>query len=68
MARTIRTSDGDRLDSLCFRYYGDLQGTVEAVLDKNPGLADIAQPYGAGVLIVLPDIEVQVEKPIQLWS
>ena len=68
MARTIRTSDGDRLDILCFRYYGDLQGTVEAVLDANPGLPDIAQPYAAGVVIVLPDIEVQVEKPIQLWS
>ena len=68
MARTIRTSDGDRLDILCFRYYGDLQGTVEAVLDANPGLADIAQPYAANVVIVLPDIDVQVEKPIQLWS
>lgn len=68
MARTIRTSDGDRLDILCFRYYGDLQGTVEAVLDANLGLADIAQPYAAGVVIVLPDIDVQVDKPIQLWS
>lgn len=68
MARTIRTSDGDRLDSLCFRYYGDLAGTVEAVLDANPGLAAVAQPYDAGVVIVLPDIAVQPGKPIQLWS
>ena len=30
MAKTIRTSDGDRLDSLCYRYYGRLNGMVEA--------------------------------------
>ena len=66
MARTIRTSDGDRLDTLCFRYYGNLNGTVEAVLDANPGLAAVAQPFDAGVVIVLPDIDVTPEKPISL--
>ena len=33
MAKTLRTSDGDALDTLCFRFYGTLQGTVEAVYD-----------------------------------
>lgn len=68
MARTIRTSDGDRLDSLCWRYYGRLNGTVEAVIAANPGLASIPQPFAAGIVIVLPDLPVQVEKPVQLWS
>jgi phage tail protein X len=68
MAKTIRTSDGDRLDTLCFRYYGNLMRIVEAVLDANPGLANIVQPFAAGVVIVLPDINVTPEKPIQLWS
>lgn len=68
MAKTIRTSDGDRLDALCFRYYGSTAGTVEAVLDANPGLADIQQPYPVGVVIVLPDLTAQVGKQVQLWS
>ena len=54
MARTIRTSDGDRLDILCFRYYGDLQGTVEAVLDANP---DVLCRCG-GCMEMTPDTRI----------
>ncbi len=48
MATTCRTSDGDLLDTLCHRYYGHLNGSVEAVLDANQGLADEPQPFRAG--------------------
>lgn len=68
MAKTIRTSDGDRLDSLCYTYYGRLNGTVEAVIEANSGLAATPQPFAAGILIIFPDLVEQVEKPIQLWS
>ncbi|QOJ19934.1 MAG: tail protein X [Gammaproteobacteria bacterium] len=68
MAKTIRTSDGDRLDTLCYRYYGNLNGTVEAVIDANPGLAKLGQPFASGILITLPDFPVKVNKPVQLWS
>lgn len=68
MARTIRTSDGDRLDELCHYYYGHLNGTVEAVVSANPGLAATAQPFAAGVLILLPDVARAIEKRVQLWS
>lgn len=68
MAKTIRTSDGDRLDTLCYRYYGNLNGTVEAVIDANPGLAKMAQPFASGILITLPDFPAKVNKPVQLWS
>ena len=40
----------------------------EAVIAANPGLAATQQPFSAGVVIVLPDLPEQVEKPIQLWS
>lgn len=68
MARTIRTSDGDRLDALCQHYYGRLPGCVEAVLIANPGLAAQAQPFAAGLLIKLPDLPMRVSKPVHLWS
>ncbi|BCQ60773.1 tail protein X [Pseudomonas protegens] len=68
MATTCRTSDGDLLDTLCHQYYGHLNGSVEAVLDANQGLADEPQPFRAGVLIVLPDLPVTTEAALQLWD
>ncbi|MFK7701365.1 tail protein X [Pseudomonas caspiana] len=68
MATTCRTSNGDLLDTLCQQYYGHLNGSVEAVLDANQGLADEPQPFRAGVLIMLPDISVSTEEIIQLWD
>ncbi|CAN7197362.1 MULTISPECIES: tail protein X [Pseudomonas] len=68
MATTCRTSDGDLLDTVCHHYYGHLNGTVEAVLAANQGLADEPQPFRAGVIIVLPDLPAQTLEDIQLWD
>ncbi|AOA05629.1 tail protein X [Pseudomonas sp. TMW 2.1634] len=66
MATTCRTASGDVLDTICQNYYGHLNGTVEAVLDANQGLADEVQPFRAGVMIVLPDLVVRSEKGVIL--
>ncbi len=50
MATTCRTADADVLDTLCQNYFGHPNGTVEAVLDANQGLADELQPFRAGWL------------------
>ena len=68
MATTCRTSDGDLLDTLCQHYYGHLNGSVEAVLAANQGLADEPQPYRTGVLIELPDLPVSTEAALVLWD
>lgn len=68
MAKTLRTCDGDVLDTLCYRVYGSLQGTVEAVYEANPGLAAQPQPFPAGVEIVMPDLDMPRDEPIQLWT
>lgn len=68
MAMTIRTCDGDILDTICHRHYGHLVGTVEAVLEANPGLARIEQPLPAGTLIILPDIAPKRRETVRLWS
>ncbi|MBJ9977804.1 tail protein X [Pseudomonas sp. S75] len=68
MAKTCRTSEGDVLDTLCQHYYGHLQGTLEAVLQANQGLADEAQPFRAGVIIDLPDSPVVSASGVQLWD
>ncbi|WP_194790110.1 tail protein X [Pseudomonas sp. UFMG81] len=68
MGKTCTTSEGDLLDTLCQHYYGQLDGTVEAVLDANQGLADEAQPFRAGVRIVLPALPVVTGNTLQLWD
>lgn len=68
MATTCRTSEGDLLDALCYDFYGHLNGTVEAVLDTNQGLADEPQPYRAGVLIILPNLPAPMEEVVMLWD
>ncbi|MFJ2479262.1 tail protein X [Pseudomonas sp. NPDC087598] len=68
MATTCRTSDGDMLDVICNNAYGHLNGSVEAVLDANQGLADEPQPFRAGVIIVLPDLPMPTEEGISLWN
>ena len=68
MATTIKTSDGDVLDRLCHQYYGNLLGTVEAVLEANPGLATRAQPFVSGVVILLPDLAPARSDVINLWD
>ena len=68
MATTIRTCDGDVLDSICYLHYGFVVGTVEAVFAANPGLASHPQPYAAGLLIALPDLPARRTDVVQLWS
>ena len=69
MAKTCRTLEGDRLYTICHNAYGHLNGSVEAVLVANPGLATEPEPYRGGVLIVLPDLALASdEQAVQLWS
>lgn len=68
MATTCRTSDGDMLDVICKNVYGHLNGSVEAVLDANQGLADEPQPFRSGVIIVLPDLPSPISEGVSLWD
>jgi phage tail protein X len=68
MATTIKTSDGDVLDRLCHQQYGHLLGTVEAVLEANPGLAAGAQPFVSGIVIHMPDLFPARADVIKLWD
>ena len=68
MATTIKTSDGDVLDRLCQQHYGHLMGTVEAVLEANPGLAAGAQLFVSGIVIHMPDLSPARTDVINLWD
>jgi phage tail protein X len=53
----VTNRDGERLDLICWRWYANLDHTVERTLAVNPGLAshDPAN-LPVGVRIVLPDL------------
>lgn len=70
--RTYITRQGDMVDAIAYRAYGsEHNGTTEAILAANPGLADRGPVLPANVEIVLPDIPApQVKRiaTIDLWS
>lgn len=66
-----RTKDGDVLDAICARHYGDTPHRVEAVLDANPGLAAHGPVLPSGILIELPVVEddaTDAPATIRLWD
>lgn len=65
-----RTKDGDMLDAICWKYYGQQAGAVEIVLEANPGLADVGAVLSAGILIELPELPKpnQIINTVRLWD
>ena len=63
-------SDGDVLDAIISRHYGDTLGTkLDRVLLANPGLASLGAVLGAGTRVFLPDIDTDAPvETAQLWG
>lgn len=70
MSRTYVTAEGDALDLICQREYGQQAGAVERVLEANPALKDVAHRLPVGVAIVLPDLNLQslTAQSVRLWD
>ena len=68
---TIYTSrDNDLIDAVCRAFYGREAGAVEAVLEANPGLADLGPVLPAGTKVTLPDLPSPLEtiETVKLWD
>lgn len=53
----VFAQQGDTVDALCWRYYGSTDGTVEAVLEANAGLADHGPVLPMGTVVYLPPLD-----------
>jgi phage tail protein X len=53
---TYTTKQGEMIDVICRRAYGDESGYVEAVLNANRGLADLGPILPIQTVIVLPEL------------
>lgn len=67
---TVIANQGDTVDAICWRYYGRTAGVTEAVLDANPGLADLGPVIPHGTAVTLPDAAPQAEhrQVVNLWD
>ncbi|NWA64702.1 tail protein X [Pseudomonas reactans] len=67
---TVIAAQGDTVDSLCWQYYGRTAGVTEAVLDANPGLADLGPIIPHGTAVILPAAAPQLEQRqvVNLWD
>lgn len=70
MPRTVRSLQGDTLDRICHRVYGQTADVTERVLQANPGLADLGPVLPSATLVTLPDIATQSPSTatVQLWD
>ncbi|HGJ5864551.1 tail protein X [Arsenophonus nasoniae] len=66
----VLSQQNESLDEICFRYYGTCSGTVERVLEVNPGLCNHAARLPMGVEIQLPEIRAATSNrsQIMLWD
>ena len=66
---TYTTKDGDTLDAVCWKFYGQQSGAVESVLEANPGLAAKGPIFAAGVVMTLPEIDTSGKvEGVSLWT
>ena len=65
----VNALQGDTIDALCARHYGRTGGVVEAVLNANPGLAELGEELPHGTAVELPDVgSSPVAETLNLWD
>ena len=64
------TKDGDTLDEVAYRYYGNTNNkVVENIIEANFGITGYPAILPAGVLIELPEVTQSNEKQkVKLWD
>lgn len=70
MATIYTTRQGELVDVICRRAYGDESGYVEKVLDANPGLAGLGPILPIMTKVLLPDLPKAApeKKIVSLWD
>lgn len=70
MTTSVRAHQNDTIDALCWRHYGRTAGVTEAVLEANPGLADLGPILPQGVLVNMPEAQTTapVRQTVNLWD
>ncbi|MDP8173120.1 tail protein X [Pasteurella skyensis] len=67
--KVVKAVQGDTLDLVVYRHFGQQQGIVEQCLELNPKLANyIVLKEGQDVVLPAVAIKKPTKQTIQLWS
>ncbi|TXE33245.1 phage tail protein [Serratia marcescens] len=59
----------ETVDMICHRHYGKTAGVTEAVMNANPGIADMGVFLPHGIAIEMPDqVTAPAADTVQLWD
>jgi phage tail protein X len=62
-------SEGEMLDMICVKHYGETANYLESVLAANPSLARLPEILPLNTVIFLPEIkQPNVKKSKSLWD
>lgn len=65
---TYTTKDGDTVDEIAWRFYGNTTATAQ-ILEANKGLADYGPLLPAGVVVTMPTIATtSATEGVHLWT
>jgi phage tail protein X len=66
---TVVTTEGDMVDLIAFKRFGDTAGITETIYEANPGLAEQGPVLPAGVVIRVPVPLVRERAtPERIWD
>ena len=69
MTTTYTTKAGDTVDYICWKYYGATNtGQIEAVLNANPGVAELGSELPAGIVLTLPTVTTKPATTTHLFG
>lgn len=69
MATVVYARQGDTVDLLCHRHYGQTAGITERVYQANQGLCELGPVLPIGTKVTLPDAApAPREEIVQLWD
>ncbi|MEM7198381.1 MAG: tail protein X [Pseudomonadota bacterium] len=68
MATIYKTVEGDMLDAIIARHYGNVNGLDSKIMEANSGLADHGMVLPANLEILLPDLVPVKPEGTKLWD
>lgn len=65
----VMAQQHETVEMICYRYYGKTAGVTEAVMNANPGIADVGVFLPYGYPLEMPDTVAPVaQDTVQLWD
>ncbi|MGD8174781.1 tail protein X [Marinimicrobium sp. ARAG 43.8] len=66
---SVTARHGDTVDAMCHRHYGRTAKVTEAVLEANPGLAELGPLLPSGTPVNMPIVNNEpTSTTVKLWD